>query len=309
MIVLEYAQLQAQQLAAGVDGQSAASVAWRMQLSCISSQPIQTPSFLVQDIFWCVAAVTYYMNILTKLKSANGEIHAFSIFYRGLVYLFRGKPADFDDYRHIYKSRMTWIENVKPRPLRVLCERLAEMEAAYLAIKTCVSADIPWLFFVLIYCLAQLQTVWLASDSLFWDPTTHSASLGVGQIIALILLMGPLFTGVDSFIGAGPTDIEAALAAVDDTEDMEAALAAVNDTEAARAQQDLDAVLKEHWFQNFLYILSGWNMAVLVYAGIICGGPLDGVGINLSVMPGCVFVCLGSGFRAPKFDYACSGKI
>jgi len=155
----------------------------------------------------------------------------------------------------------------------------AQMEAAYLAIKASVSADIPWLFFVFIYCLAQLKSVWLDNDSPFWDPANESVRLGVGQIMALILLTGLLLVGVDSFMGAKPTQVGAA---PDDVEKR------YDDTEAACIQRDLDAdldaILDELSFRRFLLIFSAWNMVVLFYAGINSGGPWDVDGLNISVV-------------------------
>jgi hypothetical protein len=274
MIVLEYAQLQAEQFAVGGDGLSAASVAWRMQVACLFSQPIQTPPHLAIDIFWSTAALIYYLNILTKLKSRRGENYAFSFVYRGIFYLLGGKPAQLPDYGDIYESRRKWISDIKPRFLQIPCKYLARMEAAYLAIKTSVSADIPWLFFVLIYCLAQLKTVWLDNDAPFWDPSIQSVRLGVGQIMALILLTGLLLNGVSSFIDAWPTEMTIRLIADSGSDDIEAAC----------VWQGPGQILEKGWFRNYLIVLSGWNMAVLIYAGIISGGPWDVDGLNISVV-------------------------
>jgi hypothetical protein len=281
MIVLEYAEFQAKQFTVGVNDSLAASVVLRMQLACLFSRPIQTPPNLVIDIFWSTAALTYYVNILIKLKSRNGKIYSFSFVYRGLVYLLRGNISELGDscgdYRYIYVSRRGWI--LKKKHWSQMFLYFAQMEAAYLAIKASVSADIPWLFFVFIYCLAQLKSVWLDKDSPFWDPRNQSVRLGVGQIMALILLTGLLLVGVDSFIGAKPTRVEAA---PDDAGKK------YDDTEAACIQRgldaDLDAILDELSFRRFLLIFSAWNMVVLFYAGINSGGPWDVNGLNISVV-------------------------
>ena len=280
MIVLEYAQLQAQLLAADVNDSSAAAISWRMQISCLFSLPFQTLPNLAIDIFWSIAALTYYLNILIKLKTRHGKIYAFSFIYRGLVYLLCGNLTiigyESGDYRHIYKSRRIWIDTLKLHPklrsLKIVLRHFAQMEAAYLAIKTSLSADMPWLFFVLIYCLAQLKTVWLDNASPFWDPAFQSGRLGIGQIMALMLLTVLLLNAVDAFMGANSMEFKAAPIILGSHSD---------DIEAA---QDLGVILDEVWFRRFLFVISAWNMAVLIYAGIISGGPWNVDGLNISVV-------------------------
>lgn len=316
-----------------MDGHSAAAIAWEMQPACIFSQHIQTPPGLVLHIFWSIAALTYYVNILSKLRSRTGRIHASSFACRTVLRLFRRKSANFDDFRNLHESRLEWISTVIPRPLQGLCHHLADIEAAYLAIKTSVSADIPWLFFVLIYCIAQLKTVWLDSDSPFWDHATESASLGFGQLTALILLAVPLLAGVDAFLSAKPTTREVARSTAErEQDDIEAGpgnehppaivvhssdlpipiedepeiepapsrhlgdldnkpnpdqllpMETDEGTVAVDIQPGLDSLLERGWFRKFLYILCGWNMAVLIYAAIITGGPWEGEDINLSAI-------------------------
>lgn len=105
------------------------------------------------------------------------------------------EPGSFDQFDSLYDLRL------KIRLVEKRLKPLATLEAAYLAIKASVSADIPWLLFGLIYCLTQIYTVWLDEESPFMN-YSESKALGFGQVTALILLLQPFLRAVDLLFGA-----------------------------------------------------------------------------------------------------------
>jgi hypothetical protein len=103
--------------------------------------------------------------------------------------------GSFDQFGSLYDLRL------KIRLVEKRLKPLATLEAAYLAIKASVSADIPWLLCALIYCLIQIHIVWLDAESPFLN-YSESKALGFGQVTALILLLQPFLRAVDLFFGA-----------------------------------------------------------------------------------------------------------
>lgn len=188
---------------AAFEDEPSRSIAWQMLPSCLIAQNPGLSSDFGYDVLWEMIIVLYFANLLDKLYySKNMELHSSSFLYRLLVRGLLGSDlGKFNNFRRLYESRDDYISHLK-FPYSKRCQPwlrgVAAFEAAYFAMAASVFADIPWLFFVLAYCITKLVTTWLASDSPFWDTAVSEEGFGFGQMTALMLLLLPMLTAFDA---------------------------------------------------------------------------------------------------------------
>lgn len=181
--------------------QTSQAIAWQLRSACVLQAPIPNPPDLILSgilpaIFWGVAAWTYYANILIKTFSNSKRIHASSIFYR-LILWSLGKYehdhdlASFDAPDRRLKMWEALIDKTLSRHLERIYRIIEPADLAYFALKSSVSADMPWLLFVLVYSAGQIHFNWLDKDSPFWTYRLSTSGFGFGQTLALVLLLLP----------------------------------------------------------------------------------------------------------------------
>jgi hypothetical protein len=156
------------------------------------------------SIFWFACILGYYVNILDKRCMKADRAHSSSFIYRLVANKLGFKLALFDDYEEIWKARQTWAKRRNNWLKSTLCV-LADIEAAYLALKSSHFADVPWLLFILVLSWVMTADLWVSSGT----PAVvrdRQGFIGFGQIVTLALLIIPLLSAGEAYLAAAEDD-------------------------------------------------------------------------------------------------------
>ncbi len=169
--------------------------------------------------------------------------------------------------------------------LQLLAKGLVDVEVAYLAIKTSIFAEGPWLVFVLIFSVFRTLYFWLCANSPLWEQGLSANGLNsFGQLTALLLLLVPIFTAIEAFLGAPGNTRQAASFDSEGSEEDEGKLSPstghlapgrlpVPDPSDPDFETAGNGILRRRTVRLAIYCLSLWYFLALVYAAVIAGSP------------------------------------
>lgn len=159
-----------------------------LRLYCLLLQRQDKSPRLVDQLYWDLVIVLYYLSILDKIRWKKAISHSSSWIYRAIV----KPPASFDDFQSHYSSRLTWMRS-RCLESNTICKTLVTIETAYIGLNMSVFSDIPWLLLVLVFSVQATLAYWISAGLLVGSQTT----LGFGQLTALILLIVPILNALD----------------------------------------------------------------------------------------------------------------